>query len=221
MNFFGLFNRGIPPLVQQCLDDMEVMLHTTREMFMDATDYLLKNKTLTYDLSVRDDEVNEKERSIRTALLQHFSINPEDEMVLSLMLMSVVQDAERIGDLTKSIAKAAALADAPRSGRHVHALTVIRDHVATQFDRARKGLVEGDVSLARAVLEENDRVKELTRAAICTLASAKDLTVNEGVVLAMSARMIGRVGSHLSNIASSVALPFDQMRRSATRGDDK
>jgi hypothetical protein len=40
-------------------------------------------------------------------------------------------------------------------------------------------------------------------------------------VLAVSSRMIGRVSSHLSNIISSVAMPFDQIRRSPTWGDDE
>jgi len=35
-------------------------------------------------------------------------------------------------------------------------------------------------------------------------------------VYAMSARLMSRVSSHLSNIASAVASPFDQIRRAPT-----
>ena len=45
------------------------------------------------------------------------------------------------------------------------------------------------------------------------LADNRDLTPNEGVVYALGARAMSRVSSHLANIASTVAYPFDQIRR--------
>jgi phosphate uptake regulator len=48
------------------------------------------------------------------------------------------------------------------------------------------------------------------------LAEVDDITPNEAIVYAMSARLISRVSSHLSNIASTVVSPFDQIRRAPT-----
>ena len=53
------------------------------------------------------------------------------------------------------------------------------------------------------------------------LAGRDDLTGNEGVVYALSARMMSRVSSHLANIASTVASPFDQIRRSTSWAEEK
>jgi hypothetical protein len=61
-------------------------------------------------------------------------------------------------------------------------------------------------------MEEHTQTKADIGAYLAELASADDLTSNEAVVLAISARMIGRTSSHLSNIISAVALPFDQVR---------
>jgi phosphate uptake regulator len=48
------------------------------------------------------------------------------------------------------------------------------------------------------------------------LAEREGATVNEGVVYALGARLMSRVSSHLANIASTVALPFEQISRSST-----
>ena len=136
------------------------------------------------------------------------------------MLVSIVQDAERCGDLAKGLAKTAALAAHPRMGAHVEALRPIRDHVQETFPRVRKAFLSSDTEAARAVMEENDRTKADTADYLRRLATADDLTPNLAVVLAVASRMIGRTGSHLSNIISSVALPFDEIRRSPTWNEE-
>jgi hypothetical protein len=42
--------------------------------------------------------------------------------------------------------------------------------------------------------------------------AASDLSADMAVVYASAARILRRVGSHLSNIASSVAQPYDRIR---------
>lgn len=221
MKFFDFLTGARPPLVNQSLGDMGAMLDTAAEMFAAATAYLLDNEPLTLDLSARDEEINARERKVRRAVLEHVTIDPRDELALSLLLISVVQDAERCGDLAKSIAKAADLADAPRTGRHVEALRRIRDRVQALFPQAREAFLKADARGARAIMEAHDALKKEVTGYLRRLAEADDLSVNHAVVLATAARMIGRVSSHLSNIISSVALPFDQIRRSPTWGDDE
>jgi phosphate uptake regulator len=221
MKLFDFLTGARPPLVEQSLDDMGAMLDAAGEMFAAATAYLLDNAPLALDLSARDEDVNAREQKVRRAVLEHMTINPRDELALSLLILSVVQDAERCGDLAKSIAKAADLADAPRSGRHVEALRGLRDRVQALFPQARAAFLSADARQARAVMEAHDALKKEVTGYLRHLAEAGDLSVNLAVVLAVSARMIGRVSSHLSNVLSSVALPFDQIRRSPTWGDDE
>ena len=176
---------------------------------------------MSFHMRAKDEEINALEQKVRRAVREHMSIDPRDELTLSLLILSVVQDAERAGDLAKSIAKAAALADAPRMGNHVEALRVIRDRVQAMFPRAKAAFVEADAEAARAVMEEHDALKNVVKGYLKVLSEADDLSVNLAIVLAVSSRMIGRVSSHLSNIISSVVLPFDQIRRSPTWGDDE
>ena len=65
-------------------------------------------------------------------------------------------------------------------------------------------------------MDEHLQTKADVAAFLTSLAQADDTTVNEAVVLSVGSRMIGRTSSHLSNIISAVALPFDQVRNAPT-----
>jgi len=192
------------------------MLETALQMYEAAIAWLLDRKPIEIDLRELDNTINDREQDIRGAILKHISVDPYTDTAFSLMLMSIVQDAERIGDLAKSIDKAASLAQAPLKSSHAEMLRPITDAVAALFDKTTGAFVDGDPDLAREVMDANDAVKMQTTDFIHSLAGEVHITVNEAVILGMCARMIGRVGSHLSNIASSVALPFDQVRRAPT-----
>ena len=216
MNLFSFLTGSRPPLVDQSLNDLASMLDTADSMFAAATNCLLDNEDLNVDLSAQDELINQREQAIRRAVLEHILSDPRQELSLSLLLISIVQDAERLGDLAKSIAKASDLATSPRMGRHVEALRPIRDRVQGTFPRVRRSFIVGDSRAARVVMEEHDETKAEVADYLQTLATADDVTSNEAVVLAVGSRMIGRTSSHLSNIISAVALPFDQVRNSPT-----
>ena len=220
MQLFNFLSGAKPPLITQSLRGLADMLDTAADMFAASTAALLDNEAVELDLAVLDASINARERQIRRAVADHVSADPRDQLELSLVLVSIVQDAERCGDLAKSLAKTADLSDHPRMGPHVEALRPIRDRVQQTFPRVRAAFLTSDTEAARAVMEENDLTKALTGEYLQRLAAATDLSSNLAVVLAIGSRMIGRTGSHLSNIISSVALPFDQIRRSPTWNDE-
>ena len=220
MNLFNFLTGSRPPLVEQSMTDLGVMLDTADSMFAAATNSLLDNEPLHVDLSTQDDIINEREQTIRRSVLEHILADPRAALSLSLLLVSIVQDAERLGDLAKSIAKAADLASSPRMGRHVEALREIRDRVQSAFPRVRRSFIVGDAKVGRVVMDEHAQTKIDVGDFLQRLAEADDLTSNEAVVLSISARMIGRTSSHLSNIVSAVALPFDQVRNAPNWADN-
>ncbi|MEM1117984.1 MAG: PhoU domain-containing protein [Bacteroidota bacterium] len=216
MQLFSFLTGAKPPLIEQSVERLGVMLDTSAVMYADATSCLLDNEPLENDLAALDDEINEAEGLIRRAVLEHMVSDPKVETSFSLLLVSIVQDAERCGDLAKSVAKASELADAPRLGPHVEALRPIRDRVQAAFPRVRHAFVGGDVQAARTVMEEHDQTKAEVAAFLTSLSEADDVSTNAAVVLSIGSRMIGRTSSHLSNIISAVALPFDQVRNAPT-----
>ena len=216
MQLFRFLTGARPPLIQQAVSDLAAMLDTSAEMFAAASACLLDNEPLTSDLAALDAQVNDGEQAVRRAVLEHIAVAPQNETSFSLLLVSVVQDAERCGDLAKTLAKVSELADAPRMGRHAERLAGIRDRVQVAFPRARRAFVEGDSAEARSLMDEHAQTKADVAALIRGLTSDPDLSPNASAVLAMSARIVGRVSSHLSNVISAVALPFDQVRGAPT-----
>ena len=216
MQLFRFITGARPPLIDRAVRDLASMLDTAADMFSAATGCLLDNEPLSVDLAALDEVVNEGEESVRRAVLEHIVSAPQEETSFSLLLVSVVQDAERCGDLAKTLAKVAELADAPRMGPHAEALAEIRDRIQASFPRAHRAFVEGDAREARLVMDEHAQTKADVATYLRTLTSDSDLSPNAAAVLAMTARIIARVSAHLSNIISTVALPFDQVRGAPT-----
>ncbi len=216
MGFFDFFKGNVPPLVQDATRDVTTMLETTREMFVAATGFLLDNEPLEMDLYAADRTVNQKEQDIRQAVFTHVTERSNPEMVFGLLLMTIVQDAERIGDLTKSLAEIGQLAQHPRKNTQVSVQRILRDRLLTMFDMTREGFVQHDAALARGVMAESATNKTIIADYLTDLSGAATVPVNVAVVMALATRTMSRIGSHLSNIASTVALPFPEIRRSAS-----
>lgn len=214
MSLFGLFSPNRPPLIQQALDDLRLMLETTREMLAAASACLLEGEPLTLDLKAKDEIVNEKEQAVRRAVLTHLAIAPERDLAFGLTLFSVVQEAERLGDLAKNLAKINALAKETPNNVRLAPLRELRDLVLSMAEDTVEAFVESDTERARSVMERNAEAKERTTAILTALAEDETLGGNEAVVLALAARVIGRCAAHLANVASAVALPLDQLRQS-------
>ena len=219
MGLLNLLSGDVPSRVDEASEHVECMLADGHEMFAAATAHTLDNEILDVDLHVLDGDINRREQDLRRAVRDHLTANPRREMVLSLKLLSIVHEAERIGDLAKSIAKAGGLAERPRLGPPVEPLREMRDVILQMFDLARQGLGDEDVEAARRLMQTHEQVKDDTTAYLNTLAHRSDITANEGIVYALTARLLSRVSSHLSNIASAVAAPFEQIRRAPSWHD--
>jgi phosphate uptake regulator len=55
------------------------------------------------DIAEKDETINVGERMVRRMVAQHLTINPEQDLPSSLVLISIVHDVERIGDYTKGL----------------------------------------------------------------------------------------------------------------------
>src|SRR5690606_39898312 len=64
MRFFDFLRGERPPLIEQALADMQVMLETSLSMFEDAAAFFLENEILEVNLVVQDQTVNRKETDI-------------------------------------------------------------------------------------------------------------------------------------------------------------
>lgn len=191
---------------------MGEVIDIARTMWSAAISHLLFSVPLEISLEEMDEGINSRERSIRRAVFKQIERSPQEDLVLSLVLASTVQDGERIGDWIKHIGRLAGLAHKPLLGPWLTTLRAAGEQITGMFDNTYRGFVEGDVACARQVMSDSVDVKGELRTFIENVAAAEDLSPNAAVVLSNAALMMGRVSSHLSNIASSVVLPYERIR---------
>ncbi len=198
-------------LVDDGFQQITDMLKRSREMLDHSLAALLDNQPLTVDLEQLDDAVDEGERSVRRTVLEHLAVNPKNELVASLLLVSVVQDAERVGDFARGIAELVPLARQPREGEFAEKLRRLSDRLGPMFSDTITALENDDPATARTVMETARHTKAQLIAYTADVA-ASDLGADMAVVYSSSARILRRIGAHLSNICSSVVQPFDRIR---------
>ena len=210
--FKNLFSSAQPStLIEAAFRDVSEMLEQSGAMLDHSLAALLDNRPLEVDLRAMDDRVDEGERMVRRTVLEHLTLNPEQDLVASLVLASMVQDAERIGDFARGLAELIPLAKGPREGRFRDELKQAADQLRPLFGLCRDAFHDDDPEKARQVLHVytglKDQLLQYTEAV-----ADSDLSADMAVVYAGAARILRRIGAHLSNIVSSVVQPYDRIR---------
>jgi phosphate uptake regulator len=198
-------------LLDSAFDDVSRMLNQAETMYDHAVSAFLDNAPLEVDLDDLDDVVDEGERMVRRTVLQHLSVNPQQDLVASLILVSLVQDAERIGDFARGLAELVPLAQRERGGEFRDRLRVVADSLRPLFAKTRQCFKDDDPNIARDVISTVTGNKKVLIALTSDIASS-DVSADMAVVYSAAARILRRIGSHLSNICSSVSQPYDRIR---------
>lgn len=200
-----------PSLVSSAFEEFSGMLQQAAKMYDLAIVTLLDGEPLEVELDLMDDLIDEAEATIRRAVLEHLSVSPSRDLVASLVLISMVQDAERIGDFARSLGDVPQLAKRPLDGPFADELRRFHEQVRPLFDRCEKAFVEDEATHAQAVVDAHIATKPELTAYIARVADS-DLSADMAIVYASTARILQRISAHLSNIASSVVQPFDRIR---------
>lgn len=198
-------------LIDSAVNDISEMLSRSRRMLELALGTLLDNAPLTADLNQMDDAVDEGERMVRRSVLEHLSFNPHQDLVLSLVLVSMVQDAERTGDFAQGIAELAPLAGSERRGPFRDDLEAVSQRVLPLFDACEAAFRQADSAAAQRVGEAAAEVGRELEGFVVRVAGS-DLSADMAVVYSGAARSLRRVAAHLGNIASTVTQPYDRIR---------
>ena len=122
--------------------------------------------------------------------------------------MSLVKDAERIGDYAKNIFELALARPELGTDAERTALNECKDHVSKLLVRAA-GLIESqDEQLAAAYLTESDKLQSLCDEQVGILMVEKGRNV---VAAALAYRYFKRVASHAGNVVTSIVMPLDKL----------
>ena len=192
------------------------MLREDQEMFLAAIESLREHNDarIGIDIYAKDQLINAYEREVRRKVFTHLAVSGDADLQAGLVLVSIVIDIERIGDLTKNIVSLALQHPGKLAcGSFESDVRKIETTVRTMFALLIEALPATDVAKAKEVMSEHwwigRRADEILNALIAR--SDKELVCNEAVSTALYVRFVKRISAHLMNIASSVVNPFDRI----------
>jgi phosphate transport system protein len=206
----------------QVFEEFKDMLDDSEFMFRAVCGRLLDNieepdlKKKIYEI---DKKVNRLQKDIRKRIVEHLSLQPTVNITACLLLMSVVKDAERLGDYAKNLYEVTELLEKPIDKKLFNEyFGNIDKDIMTLFEQTRAAFIEADEEKAGLAWDYEKRIaKDCDR--IVEQIAKSNLSVNEAVCFTLIARHFKRLVAHLVNIATSVILPisdldyFDEKRR--------
>jgi phosphate uptake regulator len=202
-------------LLEQMCREFIGMVKSCRTMYGKIVEVLRSGEEATEALEQEihdiDVTVNQAERRIRKRVVEHLSISPGQDLPLSLVLMSVSKDVERVGDYCKNLVEAAALLpgrlDEDDPGKEV--LTIF-DHVSRTFPEVIEAFEESDADTGREVLLDEIKVSDRCDELIEEVARS-GMGTQRAVALVLLLRHVKRIDAHLSNVASAAVMPVHKL----------
>lgn len=162
----------------------------------------------------RDDEVNRLQRSVRKQVIEHLNAATPSNVSYGLLLMSLVKDAERLGDYAKNLAEthqltgrgAGDLVDVPVTAP----LREIAEFVEHLAEEACDAYAHSDRARAEQLAKEGKLVSRRCDQLLCEIAQSS-VTAADAVDLTLAARYYKRLVGHLLNLLSSLLVPLDEL----------
>lgn len=204
-------NRGIMikavDLFGEMLEDCAYIFERSWKVFIGE----LKVEDEKADIYSRDKEVNKKEREIRRLLVEHLGINPSSDASGCLALMSMVKDAERIGDYSKNIFDLAVMVNGDSDKfMYKEKIVSIHENVDTSLKSLKKAFMNSDENIAKEIISRYEPTKKGCNIILKDLFE-QDIPKQKALITVLLARYLKRINSHVSNVASGIILPLDQI----------
>lgn len=200
---------------QQLVNEFMTMLSNSEKMLTYALKVLTQEssgKKFDKKIYKTDQKINLSEQEIRKRILIHLSTNPNCNLPACLSLISVVKDAERLGDYVKNLFELnKLLKDSKKDGELFKKLfeasstelIILFGKVSTAFKNSDKDIAVEAIQLGREIaMECEDVIEEVVKS---------DYNARQAVVIALGARYIKRISIHLTNIVTSVTNPLPEL----------
>lgn len=208
------FKGGADRQLEEIVGQVAQMLLDSRHTFDLATNALFTGGDATVvgpEVRKSDKRVNKAERAVRRELVVHTSVRGgKADMPLVLAAMSIVKDAERIGDNSKNIWDLAHygidLSRAPDRDE----LLGHRNATSKLLADAARIFSDRDSAAAEELLKSLDLVlDEYDRQVVAQLAS--DGPAREAVARALLYRYLKRITANAMNVLTSLVMPIDRL----------
>jgi phosphate transport system protein len=197
------------------LKEFEEMLVVAEDMYKAVQQVLVEGtqdpEAVRDKIYQVDRSINGLEKNIRKRIVEHLTLQPTVDVPVCLVLMSVVKDAERLGDYAKNLFEVSELLKGPIDQKLFRELFGNADEQLIQLaEKTRNAFIQSDESVARELFVLERDIVFKCQSALHTLAES-DLNANTAVSFTLISRYFKRIAAHLSNIGTSVILPVDKL----------
>lgn len=198
----------------QVYGDFKEMLIDSQGMFKSVCKKLINNATvvsLEDEIYETDEKINKLQKDIRTRVVEHLTLRPAVDVPACLLLMSVVKDAERLGDYCKNLLEVVQILEKPMDKKtYDRFFNKIDSEIFNLFEKTKEAFVESDEKKATSAWKYESKIVKRCDKIVEELAKS-NLSINEGVCFTLIARYFKRLAAHLTNIATSVVLPINEL----------
>lgn len=189
------------------------MLDEGRHLFVTAANAYLGDTdidVIRQDLFATDKRINRSEQQIRREIVVHTTSHGVNSVPQCLMLMSIVKDAERVGDYAKNMFDLAELTPKPPSGKFRDDLVSLKDRISTLMTSCREAFDFQDEEVAKKLITEAEAIEDHCDKKISQLVT-ESKNRELGVSYALAYRYFKRVTSHSFNVLTSIVQPLDML----------
>jgi phosphate transport system protein len=190
----------------QMLDAGRHVFDTAANAFLGGTDLEVIRK----DLFKTDKRINRAERRIRREIVVHASVHGAIQFPACLVLMSIVKDAERVGDYGKNLFDLAELAPRAPEGEHRDSLVQLKDRISQMMAACREVFDSNDKEEATRLIVKAKEIEDVCDEKVRPLVQGT-LVDEMAPAYVLAYRYFKRVASHVRNIASSVVQPLHKL----------
>lgn len=190
------------------------MLNFGRRAFLLAVDGYLRHIEISEyreELFTIDKSINKAERRIRKELAIHAAIHGKTDFDQCLILMSIVKDAERLGDIAKNIFDLTMAAPCIPEGMYKGKLEMLKNAILGMVDNCSHVFATLDESMATELICQAAAIEDTCDKNIRWFLSEKSPSERADVAYALAFRYFKRYASHVRNIASSVVQPLHKL----------
>ena len=196
----------------QMLDAGRHVFDAAANAFLGSTDV----EVIRQDLFDTDKRINHAEQGIRREIVVHSSVHGSNSFPACLILMSVIKDAERLGDYAKNIFDLAELTSDPPSGVYKADLVQLKDRISHLMAACRQAFDVQDKEIAIDLIAEAEAIEDHCDAQISKLISPSE-NMEMSATYALAYRYFKRITSHSFNVLTSVVQPIHKIDFSSSR----
>lgn len=207
--FFQLWKKA--GLLNEALKETENMLLVAKNMFSFSLRVLMDKEKEEKDIYKIDRELNKLQRNVRRKILEHLSINPQQDVTSCLVLITIVIDIERIGDYSKNLIELSHKYPQRLKGKYIERIREVEKDIEELFDETINAFKNADIDLAKQIMERHARIAIYCEKVVEDLIEDTEVSSRTGIICALLARYLKRVSAHLKNIASGVSNPFHRL----------